>query len=144
MSQLLEASPASDWRRLRPEDTLQLELPAGRVVIELAPGFAPRHSANLRALVRGRYFDGPAIVRAQDDLVIRTARLAAELPEGERASLEVLRTESATFAALVEARRNRRDRWYLVPAGRIDLCSVPRPVRPATPGQPVRRGGPAR
>ena len=59
------------------------------------------------------------------------------LPEAERAHLEVLRTDGATFAALVEARRNRRDAWYLVPAGRIDLCSVPLPVRPSPPaGRP--------
>jgi len=29
----------------------------------------------------------------------------------------------------VEARRNRRDDWYKVPAGFIDLCNVPLPVR---------------
>ena len=31
--------------------------------------------------------------------------------------------------ALVEARRNRRDEWYKRPAGHIDLCNVPIPVR---------------
>ena len=31
---------------------------------------------------------------------------------------------------LVEARRNRRDDWYLVPAGYIDLCNVPIVARP--------------
>jgi peptidylprolyl isomerase len=43
--------------------------------------------------------------------------------------LEVLRTDTVTFAALVESRRNRRDDWYKVPAGYIDLCNVPLPVR---------------
>jgi peptidylprolyl isomerase len=56
-------------------------------------------------------------------------RVAADLPATERPRLEVLRTETATFAALVEARRNRRDEWYLRPAGYIDLCNVPIPVR---------------
>jgi len=65
-------------------------------------------------------------------------RLASDLPEGERVALEVLETGGATFAALVEARRNRRDAWYLVPAGRIDLCSVPLPVRPARPAPAPR------
>jgi peptidylprolyl isomerase len=41
----------------------------------------------------------------------------------------VLRTDTPTFAALIESRRNRRDEWYLQPAGKIDLCSVPIPVR---------------
>ena len=35
------------------------------------------------------------------------------------------------LAALVESRRNRRDDWYEVPAGYIDLCNVPIAVRPA-------------
>jgi peptidylprolyl isomerase len=60
---------------------------------------------------------------------IRRVRLAADLPAAERVGLEVLRTDTATFAALVEARRNRRDEWYKVPAGYIDLCNVPIPVR---------------
>jgi peptidylprolyl isomerase len=60
---------------------------------------------------------------------IRRVRLAADLPAAERVGLEVLRTDTVTFAALVEARRNRRDDWYKVPAGYIDLCNVPLPVR---------------
>ena len=34
-----------DWRRPDPANTLYLELPAGRVVIELSPRFAPAHVA---------------------------------------------------------------------------------------------------
>jgi cyclophilin family peptidyl-prolyl cis-trans isomerase len=60
---------------------------------------------------------------------IRRVRVAADVPEAERSRLEVLRTDTATFEALVEARRNRRDEWYKVPAGYIDLCNVPIPVR---------------
>jgi peptidylprolyl isomerase len=56
-------------------------------------------------------------------------RVAADVPEAERSRLELLRTDTATFDALVEARRNRRDEWYKVPAGYIDLCNVPIPVR---------------
>jgi peptidylprolyl isomerase len=48
----------------------------------------------------------------------------------ERARLEVIRTDTPTFAALVESRRNRRDDWYEVQAGYIDLCNVPIAVRP--------------
>jgi peptidylprolyl isomerase len=60
---------------------------------------------------------------------IRRVRVAADVPEAERSRLEVLRTDTATFDALVEVRRNRRDDWYKRPAGYIDLCSVPLPVR---------------
>ncbi|PZQ11533.1 MAG: peptidylprolyl isomerase [Rhodanobacter denitrificans] len=266
---LAEAKPA-DWRALDPENTLYLDLAAGRVVIELAPAFAPLHAANIRSLVRQRYFDGLAILRVQDNFVtqwgdpdsenadkarslgkaerriaaeftraaaglrftalpdgdvyapeagfsdgfaaardpasgrawlahcygavgagrdndpesgsgaelyvvigqaprqldrnialvgrvvegiellsalprgtgplgfyekpeqrlpIRSVRIAADLPEEQRLPLEALRTDTATFQALVESRRNRRDDWYQVPAGKIDLCNIPLPVR---------------
>ena len=266
MAEVLAASQSSDWRAPDPENTLYLDLDAGRVVIELAPRFAPEHAANIRRLARQGYFDGLAIIRSQDNFVvqwgdpdgkrplgaaratlppefsvpltpalpfvrlpdadgyaaevgfsegfpaardpragttwlahcyamvgagrgndpesgngselyvvighaprqldrnialvgrvlwgmerlsvlprgpspmgfyeqpsqhvpIRRLRVAADLPAAERTGLEVLRTDTATFTALVESRRNRRDDWYKVPAGYIDLCNVPLPVR---------------
>lgn len=56
-------------------------------------------------------------------------RLASDLPADQRLPLQVLRTDTATWDKLVEARRNRRDDWYVHPAGHIDLCNVPVPVR---------------
>jgi peptidylprolyl isomerase len=270
MDQVLAASTPADWRRLDPENTLYLQLDSGRVVIELAPSFAPAHVANIRTLVKQGYFDGLSINRVQDNFVvqwgdgnsgdaakarplgaaaaalpaeftraseglaftalpdadgwapqvgfvegfpaardlaenlawlahcygtlgagrdiaadssrgeelyvvigqsprqldrnittvgrvvlgmehlsvlargtgplgfyqtaaertpIRSIRLAAQVPEAERAPLEVLRTDTPTFEALVESRRNRRDDFYKRPAGHIDLCNVPLPVR---------------
>jgi len=265
MAEILRAAPATAWRALDEHHTLYLELPAGRVVIELAPAMAPRTVANSEALVRLRYFDGLSILRVQDNFVaqwgdpdetrkvpaemlklppeftvplggtvitslpdrdgyapqvgfvngfpaasdpasgrawlahcygavgvgratepdsgngaelyavignaprqldrnvtvvgrvrqgiellsslprggaemgfyakpaertpITSVRLADELPVAARTHLEVLRTDTPTFTALVEARRNRRDEWYQAPAGYIDLCSVPVPVR---------------
>jgi peptidylprolyl isomerase len=267
MNEILEASQPSDWRPLDPDNTLYLQLEGGRAVIELAPGFAPLHAANVRTLVRQGYFDGLPIIRSQDNFVvqwgdpdgklslgkasatvppeftvpwtpalpftrlpdvdgyapqvgfsngfpvggdpqakqawlahcygmvgagrgnevdsgngaelyvvignaprqldrnialvgrvvqgmellstlprgtgplgfyenpdqyvpIRSVRLAVDVPAGERVRLEVLRTDTPTFAALVESRRNRQDDWYKVPAGHIELCNVPIPVRP--------------
>lgn len=63
---------------------------------------------------------------------IRRFRVAADIPPAERTELELLRTDSESFAEVVEARRNRRDEWYKVPAGQIDLCSAPLPVRRVT------------
>ena len=267
MAQILAAAPAAAWRPLVDEHTLYMQLPAGRVIIELEPALAPHTVANIEALVRLHYFDGAAVVRLQDNFVaqwsvpderrkipenirqlapeftarldaaaftplpdldgyapqvgfidsfpaardpeagrawlahcysavgvgrdndpasgngselyavighaprqldrnatvvgrvrqgiellaslprgteamgfyakpaertmIGSVRIAAELPAGERTRLEVLRADSAAFAAVVEARRNRRDEWYLRPAGYVDLCSAPLPVRPA-------------
>jgi cyclophilin family peptidyl-prolyl cis-trans isomerase len=71
VADLLSGSPAQDWRSPDPDNTLYLELPGGRVVIELAPRVAPKHVANIKALARARYFDGLAIVRVQDNYVVQ-------------------------------------------------------------------------
>jgi peptidylprolyl isomerase len=268
-AQLLETAQPSDWRRPDPADTLYLELPAGRVIIELAPRFAPAHVANIRQLARERFFDGLPVGRVQDNyvtqwgdidetrktdtalrklpdetaiswdrtlpivklpdadgyapgtgwldhfpvgfegrrsgkawmihcygavgvardkapdtgsgsqlyavigqaprhldrnivlvgrvlrgmellsalsrgsaalgfftedekpkrLLIRGARLANEVPEAERTPIEVLRTDTPLFTRYLEARRNRREEWFLRPAGHIDVCNVPIPTR---------------
>lgn len=70
---------ATAWRTLDPDRTLYMELPGGRVVMELAPEFAPEHVANIRTLVRERYFDGLAVLRAQDNYVVQWGD-----PEGDR------------------------------------------------------------
>src|SRR5262249_1724286 len=44
MADVLAASKPSDWRTPDPDNTLYLDLAAGRVVIELAPAFAPLHA----------------------------------------------------------------------------------------------------
>ena len=64
-------------------------------------------------------------------VAIQSIRLAADLKPAERLKLQVLRTDTPLFTALVEARRNRRDDFYKRPAGHIDLCNVPLPVRTA-------------
>src|SRR5258708_35058772 len=69
MAEVIAASKPGDWHALDPQNTLYLELEAGRVVIELAPTFAPNHVANIKALVRENYFDGLAILRSQDNYV---------------------------------------------------------------------------
>jgi peptidylprolyl isomerase len=44
---------------------------------------------------------------------------------------EYLNTESASFARYADARANRRDQFYIRPAGGVDICNVPVPVRRA-------------
>lgn len=70
-AEVLAAATPADWRPLDQDHALYLELPAGRVVIELAPEIAPRHVANIERLVRQRYFDGLAVVRSQDNYVVQ-------------------------------------------------------------------------
>ena len=270
--EILDASAPSDWRTPDPANTLYLDLAAGRVVIELAPAFAPEHVANIRTLAKEGFWDGTSIYRSHDNFVvqfgdadaddpakakstgsakaklpaeferdasglafdalpdadgwapqagfadgfaaardpatgkawmahcygvvgagrnleadsslgaelyvvigqsprqldrnitqvgrvlqgiellsalprgpepmgfytdpaqrtpIRAVRLASQVPAAERTPLQILRTDTATFSEVVEARRNRRDEFYKRPAGHIDLCNVPLPVRVA-------------
>jgi len=68
---VMAAATAADWRPLDPENTLYLELSTGRVIIEIAPAFAPNHAANVKALVREGYFDGLTINRVQDNYVVQ-------------------------------------------------------------------------
>jgi peptidylprolyl isomerase len=65
---------------------------------------------------------------------VKAVKVAADVAPAERTELEVLRTDTPTFLAYVEARRNRHEEWFKVPAGRVDVCNVPVPVRPAGGG----------
>jgi peptidylprolyl isomerase len=55
---------------------------------------------------------------------IRIGNDVADLP-----GFEYLDTESASFARYADARANRRDAFYIQPAGGVDICNVPVPVR---------------
>ena len=66
---ILAASKPEDWRTVNPEQAVQMELPGGKVVIELASAFAPAHAANIVKLTRAGYFDGLAIIRSQENYV---------------------------------------------------------------------------
>ncbi len=68
---VLDASSPTDWRNLDPENTLYMDLPGGRVVIELAPAFAPAHVANIRTLAREGFWDGLSIYRSHDNFVVQ-------------------------------------------------------------------------
>jgi peptidylprolyl isomerase len=70
-SEILASAQPSDWRNLDPQHTLYMELPMGRVIIELAPAFAPNTVANIEALAQEHYFDGLAILRVQDNWVVQ-------------------------------------------------------------------------
>ena len=84
VAQVLERSPAADWRALDPQNTLLMDLATDgsrQVVIELAPRFAPRHAANIRTLAHEGYWDGLAIVRVQDNYVTQWGDPNAEVPD---------------------------------------------------------------
>jgi peptidylprolyl isomerase len=65
-----------------PENTLYLTIPQGRIVIELAPEFAPNHVANIRKLARAGFFDGLTVARVQDNYVVQWGDADSRNPTG--------------------------------------------------------------
>ena len=71
---------------------------------------------------------------ADERTLILSIRVASDLPAAEQPEFEYLSTESETFARYAEARANRRDPFFIVPAGGADICNIPVPVR-TTPAE---------
>ncbi|MGZ3184034.1 MAG: peptidylprolyl isomerase [Telluria sp.] len=99
VADVVQSSKPDDWRPLDPQNTLYMELPGGRVVIELAPDFAPNTAANIRALAREHYFDGLAIIRSQDNYVVQWGDPDEEHPKPFKAAAKV----PAEFTAPMKA-----------------------------------------
>jgi peptidylprolyl isomerase len=113
-------------------------------------GHAPRHLDRNIALV-GRVIEGmqhlSSLPRGSGALGFYTAeesgkrtpilsvRVASDLPAGEQLAFEYLSTESATFATYAEAIANRRDPFFITPAGGADICNIRVPVRRVAEGQ---------
>ena len=107
-------------------------------------GHAPRHLDRNIALV-GRVIAGiehlSSLPRghgplgfydaAQGDerVAIRSIRLGNEV--AGLPAYQYLSTESTSFARYADARANRRDAFFIRPAGGADICNVPVPVRVA-------------
>ena len=84
----------------------------------------------LDTLPRGTAALGFYALASQRTGILRV-RLATDLPAAERPVWQVMRTDSASFAAYADARANRRDAFYVRPAHGADLCNIPVPVRAA-------------
>src|SRR3954467_5962009 len=54
------------------ENTLYLDVPAGRVVIEMRPDLAPNHVAQIKALARRGFYDGVPFHRVIDGFMAQT------------------------------------------------------------------------
>ena len=80
-SEIVASAPASAWRDVNPDDLLVMDLRnGGRVVIQLAPQFAPVHVANIRALAKGGWWSGASIYRVQDNYVVQWGNNESERP----------------------------------------------------------------
>lgn len=103
-------------------------------------GHAPRHLDRNIALV-GRVIEGiehlSSLPRgtealgfyktAQERVPIQSVRLGGEV--AGLPAYEFLSTESGSFAQYADARANRRDAFFIRPAGGADVCNIPVPVR---------------
>jgi peptidylprolyl isomerase len=106
-------------------------------------GHAPRHLDRNIAVV-GRVISGiehlsslprgtGALGFYEDEkerVAIKSIRVATELPLADQPRFEYLSTESDSFARYADARQNRRDPFFIKPAGGGDICNIPVPVRP--------------
>ncbi|QTD54802.1 peptidylprolyl isomerase [Parasphingorhabdus cellanae] len=105
-------------------------------------GHAPRHLDRNIAVV-GRIIEGidhlSSLPRGKGKLgfyadaskrvPIQSIRIATDMPEAEQPRFEYLSTESKPFARYADARANRRDPFFIKPAGGADICNIPVPVR---------------
>jgi peptidylprolyl isomerase len=78
---IVARAPASAWKAIDPDDLMVIDLKSGgRVVVQLAPAFAPVHVANIKALARGNYWDGATVYRVQDNYVAQWGRNESDKP----------------------------------------------------------------
>ncbi len=105
-------------------------------------GHAPRHLDRNIALV-GRVIEGiehlSSLPRGtgalgfyetpEERTGIVSVRLLSEIEVDPVPSYEYLSTESASFVRYADARANRRDAFFIRPAGGADICNIPVPVR---------------
>jgi peptidylprolyl isomerase len=58
-------------------------------------------------------------------------RVGADLPEEQRVKLEILRSDTETFKAYVESKRNRPEAFFYFRPDHVDICQLAVPVRAA-------------
>jgi len=82
---VVAGAPRTDWVEIPAGDLIQFELADGRkVVMQLAPQFAPVHVANIKLLARSGWWDKAAIYRVQDNYVVQWGNNDSDkpLPQG--------------------------------------------------------------
>jgi peptidylprolyl isomerase len=67
--------------------------------------------------------------RAEERVPIISVRLASDLPQTIRPRFQYLSTTSESFARYAYARANRKDDFYIAPAGSVDICNLVVPIR---------------
>ena len=106
----VHASPLLDS-----EHTIYLDLPSGRVVIQLRPDVAPRHVERIKVLTRKGFYDGLAFHRVIPGFMAQTGDPASNLKlnyrmrsislmkRGQRLIAQLLRLNFATILRLADS-----------------------------------------
>jgi peptidylprolyl isomerase len=84
-TEIANKAPSASWRTIADDDILIFTLANGRkVILQLAPGFAPRHVARMRILANTRWWDDTSVYRIQDNYVAQWGDVTEKkkLPEG--------------------------------------------------------------
>lgn len=67
--------------------------------------------------------------RGERPIPIRAIRVAADMPAADRPRFEFMRTDSEAFGRYLTGRANRGGTFFNLPAGGVDICNAPVPVR---------------
>ena len=60
---------------------------------------------------------------------ILKVRMASEVSEEKRLKLRLLRTDTQLFQELLEARKFRKEKWFVRPSVNLDLCNMNVPIK---------------
>jgi len=146
-AQIEADAPPAAWAPIAADDLVAFETARGRVVVQLAPAFAPAHVAAIRALVRAHAFDGGAVVRVQDNYVVQwTARAAATAAEAGAPLAPSTGTTAAPATVAAPAAASELAAEYDRPAGGVHFAPTGSPDAYAAEagfadGWPVARSG---
>src|SRR5260370_22531192 len=90
--------PSPPPRAADPQNTIYLDLPAGRVVIELLPALAPKTVAHVKELTRRGFYDGLAFHRVIDGYMAQTGDPKGNGTGGSGQNVKAEFSQNAHFA----------------------------------------------
>lgn len=82
VAEVMDAAPAAAWAAPDPEQTLYLDLEAGRIVILLSPDLAQNHVVQIKTLVREGFYDGLHFYRVIEGFVAQGGDQSEQKPKG--------------------------------------------------------------
>lgn len=82
---------------------------------------------HIQALIRSQGLNGEKDLKGQNKIL--SIKVGSDLKQEDILPLQSMRTNSQSFKALIESRKNRDGEWFLYQHNYIDVCSVVVPVR---------------